>query len=499
MVTDASLILKTSPKQALVYFSHALSGAPIPNASVALWERYYQNSKWYWRRLQQTTNSDGLAVFSLKKVSDGGANLFVSAAVHERQAFAAGYANRNNIGETWRIYAFTDRPAYRPKETVQWKFIARRMNSGVYTTPANQVVEYEIHDPRGTKVSEGKASLNAFGSAWGALELSEQLPLGQYNIQFWDAGRNTGIGSATLFRLEEYKLPEFKVAVKSPEQDGKKRAFRLGEKVEVNIQADYYFGGPVSNASVEVVVYQKPFYHYWYPHREYPWYYEDLERQGRNYYGGSGQVIQRTTIKTDATGKATLSFDTPRENYNQDFEYRVEARVVDSSRREILASDTVRVTRQRYYVYPRAQRNIYRPKDKVTVDIKAVDANEQPVMTEGTVKVTRDYWWEIWLDPSGREVKGEELRLLREKPGAFPAPLKKGQKPWQLKFRGYQHDDILTQTVKTDSEGAAQLSFIPDKDGYYRVAWQSSQNRSTAQVSAGRVRVLPPIKAEIRR
>lgn len=495
LVTDASLVLKSSPKQALVYFSHALTGAPIPNANIALWESYYQNSKWHWRKLRQTTNSDGLAAFTLKAVG-GYANLFVSAADNERQAFAAGNANRNNTGEAWRIYAFTDRPAYRPKESVQWKFIARRLNSGVYSTPANQVVEYEIHDPRGTKVSEGNATLNAFGSAWGSLELSEQLPLGQYNIQFWDQGRNTGIGSATLFRLEEYKLPEYKVAVKTPEQDGKKKAFRLGEKVDVNIQADYYFGGPVSNASVEVVVYQKPFYHYWYPHREYPWYYEDLERQGRNYYGGSGQVIQRTTIKTDATGKATLSFDTPRENYNQDFEYRVEARVTDSSRREILASDTVRVTRQRYYVYPRPQRNIYRPKDKVTVDIKAIDANKQPVTTEGTVTVTRDYWWEVWLDPNGREVKGEELRLLRQKREGFPAPVKKGQKPWRVKFQGYQHDDVLTQTVKTDSEGMAQLSFTPEKDGYYRVAWQSSQSTSSAQATAKRDRLLPPIKAE---
>lgn len=494
LVTDASLVLKSTPKQALVYFAHALTGAPIPNANIALWERYYQNSKWHWRLLRQTTNSDGLATFALKRVADGDANLFVSGADNDRQAFAVGYANRNNVGETWRIYAFTDRPAYRPKEAVQWKFIARRLNSGVYSTPANQVVEYEIHDPRGTKVSEGKATLNAFGSSWGSLELSEQLPLGQYNIQFWDAGRNTGIGSAPLFRLEEYKLPEFRVAVKTPEQDGKKKAFRLGEKVDVDIHADYYFGGPVSNASVEVVVYQKPFYHYWYPYREYPWYYEDLERQGRNYYGGSGQVIQRTTIKTDATGKATLTFDTPRENYNQDFEYRVEARVVDSSRREILASDIVRVTRQRYYVYPRPQRNIYRPKDKVTVDIKAFDANEQPVNTEGTVKVTRDYWWEIWLDPSGREVKGEELRLLRQKREGFPTPVKKGQKPWRLKFQGYQHDDVLTQTVKTDNEGAAQLSFTPEKDGYYRVAWQSSQTTSTT--TDKRRRILPPIKAE---
>ena len=364
LVTDASLVLKTSAKQALVYFSNAITGAPLANANVTLWESYYEGDKWHSRRVAQTTNSDGLAPFQLRNVSSS-RNLYVAASIsgnasNLRQAFAAGYANGNNpAGDSWRIYAFTDRPAYRPKETVQWKFIARRFGNGVYSTPANAVVEYQINDPRGTKVSEGKATLNSFGSAWSSLELTEQLPLGEYNVQFWDQGRANSIGSAKLFRLEEYKLPEFKVAVTTPEENGRKKAFRLGEKVEVNIQADYYFGGPVSNAAVEVVVYQSPFYHYWYPHRDYSWYYNDVEQNRmRGYYGGPGQIIKRETIKTDAGGKAVLIFDTPRENYNQDFQYRIEARVTDSSRREIVASDSVRVTRQRYYVYPKAERNI---------------------------------------------------------------------------------------------------------------------------------------------
>jgi uncharacterized protein YfaS (alpha-2-macroglobulin family) len=488
MITDASIVLKSSAKQALVYFCNAETGAPIANAEVALWESYYLNEKWHWRKLRQTTNHDGLAPFALKGISDSH-SLFASAISGERQAFSNGYANGyDRDDEAWRIYAFTDRPAYRPKETVQWKFIARRFAGGVYSTPANQVVEYQINNPQGAKVSEGKVTLNAFGTAWSSLELSDQLPLGEYQVQFWDQARANHIGDAKLFRLEEYKLPEFKVAVKTPEENGRKKSFRLGEKVEVNIQADYYFGGPVSNASVEVVVYQNPFYHYWYPRHDYSWYYDDIEQQGRYYYGGPGQTIKREKIKTDATGKATITFDTPRENYNQDFQYRIEARVTDSSRREIITSDTVRVTRQRYYVYPRPERNIYRPQDKVTVDIKALDANEQPVVTEGTVKVTRDYWYEIWLDPNGREVKGEELRLLWEK--SFPPAPVKGQKGWQLKFRGYQHDDVLTQTLKTDAEGSAQLNFIPERDGYYRVAWESSQG------AGKRGRFLPPITAQ---
>ncbi|MDQ3474157.1 MAG: alpha-2-macroglobulin, partial [Acidobacteriota bacterium] len=202
----------------------------------------------------------------------------------------------------------------------------------------------------------------------------------------------------------------------------------------------------------------------------------------------------REVIKTDATGKALLTFDTPRENYNQDFEYRVEARVTDSSRREIVAADNVRVTRHRYYVYPRAERNIYRPQEKITVNFKALDANEQPVATTGTVKITRDYWWEVWLDPNGREIKGEELRILKEKRGVFPPPARKGQKPWQLKFRGYQHDEIAKQVVKTDAEGMGQLTFQTEREGYYRLTWLSSQG---TQISATKPeRPLPPIKAE---
>lgn len=488
LISDATVVLKTSSKQALVYFSNAITGAPIANARVSIWESYYQNDRTRWRRARQTTNADGIAQFALR---GGSSSVFAAASLNERQAFAGSSVYGYSSGDHWKIYAFTDRPAYRPKETMQWKFIARRFANGVYSTPANSVVEYQISDPRGTKVSEGKATLNSFGSAWGSLELGEQLPLGVYTIQFWDAGRNNGIGSAQLFRLEEYKLPEFKVAVKTPEENGKKKAFRVGERVEVNIQADYYFGGPVSNASVEVVVYQNPFYQYWNPRRDYGWYYDEIDGRSRNYYRGSGQVVKRETIKTDSTGKATLTFDTPRENYNQDYEYRIEARVTDSSRREIVSSDNVRVTRQRYYVYPRPQRNIYRPKDKISVDIKAQDANEQPVQTEGTVKVTRDYWWEIWVDPRGREVSGEELRQLRIKPEQFPPIVPRGQRPWQLKFRGYRHDDILTTTVKTDAEGVAQLNFTAERDGYYRVSWQSSQG-----VDPKRDRFLPPVKAE---
>ena len=457
LVTDAALVLKSSGRSALVYFCNALNSAPIPNATVKLWEGWWDNDRWHCRPFDATTGTNGAVVISVEPKPDE--VFFATARAGDRQAFTGGnnsWYGGNNSSADYRFYAFTDRPAYRPKETANWKFIVRSYDGSVYSTPANQTIQYEIDDPRGTKVKSDKIKLNEFGSAWGSLDLTEQMPLGDYRVQFWDEAHTTHLGDAILFRLEEYKLPEFKVTVQTPEENGKKKTFRLGDTVEASIQADYYFGGPVANADVNVVVHQKPYWHFWHEPRDYPWFYDDMDiasPYGRGGWYGGDQVITNATLKTDATGKATLTFDTP-QNSGQDYEYDIEAHVTDASRREITENGSVRVTQQPYYIYPDPSHKLYRPQDKVTVNFKALDANDQPVQTQGDVKVTRDYWYEIWLAPDGHEVKGDELKRLQAQNNVWPpAPARPDQKDWQLKFRGYEHDDILTRHLKTDTNG----------------------------------------------
>ena len=481
LVTESSLVLKTSGKQALVYFADAGNGAPLAGARVHLHERHYTGRKWVWDDQTAKTDKDGLAVFDLEGKRNNNSELFAAATLKDQQAFVLGYNQRYYYDKaSWKLYVHTDRPAYRPNETAEWKLTARAYNGSVYSTPANTTLEYEITDPRGSKLKKGKLKLNAFGSAWDSLKLSEKIPLGEYRVTFWTKGRKKHIGNAALFRLEEYKLPEFKVSVQTPEENGKKKTFQLGDKVEVDIHAEYYFGGPVANANVEVVVYQKPFYQSWHPEPEFPWYYEDMIPQPGRYWG-QGQQVKREVIKTDAQGNAHLTFQSQQQN--QDLQYTIEARVTDLSRREVISRGTVQVTRQPYYVYLKNEHNLYRPQDKVRVDIKALDANNQPVQAEGTVHVTRDIWYEIWIDPAGREVQGKELKRLRQDRAIFPPPpAQPGGPHWKLKFRGYQHDDILTRKVKTDAKGEAELSFTPGNEGYYRVTWTSKPGKKSLPV-----------------
>lgn len=475
LVTDATLVLRTSGTDALVWFCDSANSKPIANANVQLSQRWRVNRKWHAKSESLTTDKDGIAMFKLAAPS-GSVDLFLGAKAGARQAFSAGraYARRDGAGDVWRIYAHTDRPAYRPKETVKWKFIVRVHEGGAYSTPANTEIRYEIRDARNSKVDDKTIKLNAFGSAWGELALTEKMPLGEYRIQFFtkrNNGSERNLGRATLFRLEEYKLPEFKVAVETPKENGRPKIFRLGDKVSVDIQADYYFGGPVSEAKVEVHVRQKSF---WFRHRrqrDFPWFYDDMAHNPSP-FGNRGQNVHHEVVKTDATGKATITFQSAN-NTGQDHEYEIEARVTDSSRREIVGHGSVKVTRQPYHVFARTEHNIHRPGKKVEATFTAQDANNQPIDVKGKVKVVRKVWREIWITPAGGEVADAELRALK-KAAPFPPPVNSGQFPWRLKSQGYEDEEILSRELDTGADGEASLSFTPDKEGYYSVEWTSS-------------------------
>jgi len=483
LVTDKALVTHSANNQTLGFFCDSVTGAPIAGADVRFFEYYKEGRNWVWNDVEVKTDEQGLAVFDLRGERRN-SRFFMAASQGGRQALITGY-NRtyHSRDRPWKIYLNTDRPAYRPQETAQWKLTARTYDGEVYHTPANAELKYIIYDPRGSKMKEATVKLNEFGSAWGELELPETLPLGEYTIRFYTTGkRKRQIGHAAMFRLEEYKLPEFKVAVQTPEENGKKKVFQLGETVEVDISAEYYFGGPVANANVEVIVYQKPFHHTWRPERPFPWYYRDMTPQ-RGRYWGSGRQIKREVIQTDVEGNARLIFET--RPGGQDLEYRIEARVTDASRREVIARDTVKVTHQPYYVHLKSEHNLHKPQDKVTVKIKTLDANNQPHAASGTVRVTRDYWFEVWLAPDGREVKGDELKALQEKASIFPPPPPvPGQPGWRVKFRGYQHDEITTRPVTTDAEGEAKFSFTPEREGYYRFEWVSQENNKSLPIRA---------------
>ncbi|MBK7876723.1 MAG: alpha-2-macroglobulin [Planctomycetes bacterium] len=477
VVGRTMVTLKVSSERALAWVCDALTSEPVADAKLVLWERVYDGNRWNWRRTAGTTGADGTYSAPLWKGDSRGnqSEVLAFAAKGEREGLAIGGSGwRRDRGNAWKLYAVTDRPVYRPENTVQWKLTARSERDGKLVTPAGATLAYELFDPRGTSAKKGELVLNAFGSAWAELPLDATMALGEYRVQFTlkEKGSERGLGGATLFRLEEYKLPEFEVTVATPEIDGKKQLYRLGDRVEADLVARTYFGAPVGGADVNVIVWQRPFARRWSDARDFPWCYaqDDSWRWGR---WNKGSQITSLTLKTDAEGKARVAFDTP-EGGGQDLEYTLEARVTDASRREITTEGVVRVTQRAYDVRTKLAHQLARPGDQVTVAFEARDANDGPVEAEGRVKLERRRFVEVWIDPKGQEVRGAALELARNAEPALPLEHRAG---WRLKKSGYESEEVASSVLKTGKDGNASWTVPVATEGSYVARWGGRDDR----------------------
>ena len=455
LVSDTHILTHSAGNHVDVFVSNVVTGEPVRNAKLSIW-RHVGNQAL--RRGDARTDENGLARLT---PGDRTGLMLITATSGARQAYHQQYsywqrAQQHASDGSWRIYAFTDRPAYRPGETVQWKILARVRDGNRWITPQDEPLEYEIVGPRGEKVDSGVATLTQFGSFWSELGLSDSMALGHYQISFKKPGARGHRGSAQLFQLEEYKLPEFLVNVATPEG----KLHRLGDTIEATIEASYYFGGPVANAEVEAVVYQEPLYRHWYPRREYAWLYPTMPR----HYGG-GTIVKTESLRTDAQGIATISIPTPRDG--SDMTYRIEARVVDASRREVIGRGEVRVTRHRYSVVAQPEHYMHLPGSSISIDFKAIDANDEPMRATGTVTVVR----RTHIDRPVPPVPMPRMPMER--------PMTRGRRIL-VPPADFKDELVLETKLSTNELGEATLTFTPKKEGHYVIRWKSDEGERLA-------------------
>jgi len=445
LVTDMGLVTKVAGQSALFYTFDSQTGVPRGNVSVTYHYRYYNDQgQWLWEEGAGATDGQGLLRVPLKTSGTrrygNQHNLFACVSDGVMQAFAQGYFYAQSRGRgDWWLYAYSDRPAYRPGEEISLKGTLRRYDGAEFTNPDGMPVKVRLYDARGNTVKEGAYRLNAYGSFADTLVLDDNAVLGEYYLQVMTPNNDQTLAQTVLFRLEEYKLPEFVVSVRPKPKEDKSGpvAYRLGDEVEVDIEAKYYFGGPVPQAEVEYLIYASPYYHFYQYTRPYPWYYGDTRPYDYNY--GPGTLVKKETVSTDEQGKASFVFQSPKDSPH-DLKYRVEVRVVDQSRREVSSSADIKVTRDSFFAYLTPGHNIYRPGDKAEVKIKVLTANDEPLVIDGKVAVLKNWWQEPVLE-KGQTVRGGD----------------------------YSKNELFTRFVKTDEKGEAVVDFQPQEDGYYTI------------------------------
>jgi uncharacterized protein YfaS (alpha-2-macroglobulin family) len=457
IVTNLTMIEKTNRHgQVMVYIVDRKSGAPHEGVSVEV-----SNAK----NTLATGKTDKSGIFKTNvKVpeqaetpledidpSEMPSNSFLIMA-RERDNFVisdvdsfyfGGYGGEDDVltGEDVTSYIYTDRPIYRPAQSVFFKGILRQWTTNGYKLIDSKTVNVTIEDQDNNKIFEKELPLSDRGTFSGQLDMSEEAPLGNYNI-------TASIGevrASGYFEVQEYKKPEFKVTVKTPQQ-----FVGVGEKVRFTVNANYFFGAPVTNADVHYYVYRQRYYHWWWDTGEDE--FDDAAGPGNEgddeedsgYYGAD--LVTEGDATLNARGDAYVDFEVPASDPKEewDYSYRLEAQVTDASRREMQGAASFIGTRGKTVADAYPERYLYYQGDPARIRVKTADYSGKPVSEKVTLKFIETTWERksTWEENNGYKYENVEY-ISHER-------------------------ELATGEVNTDSEGNATYDFtVPSPGSIY--------------------------------
>lgn len=291
----------------------------------------------------------------------------------------------------------SDRTVYRLGQDVFFKGIVRRVETnGLQNPGANKPVQITITDPEGKEVQVTSLRTGPFGDFDGHFKIANEAKTGTYTITT-SMGEGTGSSTASI-EVMQYRKPEYEVTV-APTTP----VTIAGDKLQVKVNARYFFGGPVRNAKVHFSAYTFPNDQIRSELREAPSYYKFFNNRPRamelpRYYGGASAPIEGDavtdengaaiiTVSTSAIGKEQAPFDGRFGEQSMSFNVSV----TDLSRKTAEASGDALVTAGQYALVLKSDSTILNSGEALNAKVTAIDYEKHPVSNK-PVKVAVEYW-----------------------------------------------------------------------------------------------------------
>jgi hypothetical protein len=431
------MAVKTLPRRALVYCVEPQTGRPLDGIDVTVRMKD--------RTVRRRTGRDGLVLVDAPTT-------FVATA--EKLDEIHGIAlDVEAPPEEALVYVTTDRPIYRPGQTVHFKAIRRdRAAAALGFTPGRKV-RVDVRDPDGRVVQTGETAWSDAGTLSGSFRLADEPPLGDWAVivhvpcrarRAWFTLSEDLPYWHRTFRVAEYRKPEVRVSV-----DFGGAAPVLGQKVKARIRAEYYFGGPTAGADVEWSVGRAwaPRDDDWPRPPEDPrvWFaMQDKEEDDDEWYVEG--TVASGKGRTGDDGTLDIEFET--EPGRREQEFVVSATVRDLSRLTAEGAGRIRATPAAVRVGLRTQRMFYQPGDRAQARVRVASADGRP-LANAAVEVA-----------------------------AFMAVELPTDEP--LRARDVEFESIFTGTSRTDASGVTTVEVPLERVGRLRL-------RARAKDNAGRV------------
>ncbi|MSP11336.1 MAG: hypothetical protein EXR62_00120 [Chloroflexi bacterium] len=471
VVTRINLTLKKSASQVLVWATDFTQGRPLTGANLTLTDENGQTLA------QGTTDSQGVWLQKYPQQPEIWRPIYLfsenpfGVSVSQWNQGINPYEFSLRGGEVPQRYygnIYTERPIYRPGQIVYFKGIFRQDGETTLALPDFSAVTLTARDPQGKQILTGTLKLDEFGAFNGSLPLDQQAPLGNYYIELRLVGssaQTSGKGDpyqqffGQSFQVAAYRKPEFQVNVSTDKQE-----YVQGDKINVEVQADYFFGGAVSGASVQWRVLRNDYTFQWNaPGVPGNWSFIDDDAL-RSQSDASGAAPRRTQFAsegkgtTDGQGYFQVQIPADVSDVSLSKNFVIDVELTDPNSQVVAGRNTVVVHKADLYLG--LQPVLYVATVGKAAAVRLVSVNSQGITAPNQtvdVQVLQRQWFSV---------------QERNSDGIFR---------WTSKFT----DTLETSLqVKTDVSGFATLTFTPKNGGLYRVVATGQDGRGNTARSA---------------
>lgn len=366
VLTSNTLVVKNNGDEIFVWLTN-INGKNVPNAEIRLYSSRGEKVR------EGITDENGQYRVS---IPSGIEPMLISARVNEHglsgdvalAGFSDWYSNSSYDdqyrsswylpeGQPYLIYTYTERPIYKPGQTVNFKAIIRKDNDVRYSLPEmGTPAKVRVLDVRGNTIESMDLFTNQFGTVNSSFDLTDGVMLGNYQIEV----EVNDVTVTQTFQVEDYRKPDYQITI-TPLQPEKEDKFVRDDEVRVKINASYYFGEPLAKAKLDV-----KFIYGWYV---------DAKITG--------------SLTTDENGEAILSFPAPYNTSYVDYYYWGNSSTPQEIQMVVTANDGSNQTVTGGYifsVYPASEQlsldtggYFAQPGKSFTVKAQATDLFDQPI------------------------------------------------------------------------------------------------------------------------
>jgi len=438
VVSNVNMVLKQSATDALVWAVDLGTGSPINDAPVVVYSEIGQ------ALASGQTDAKGVLQDTLLARQNIYGTTFAVLGEPGQEAFSATLSNwsQGMDGGSFgyptdygpphlEAYLYTDRPIYRPGQTVFFRGIARQVYNGRYTMPDQSSLSLSLANDIGEQITTFDLSLSVFGTVNGSYTLPEDAAPGIYRLSSEQANY-----SSVAFQVAEYRKPEIDLTVAFAAEQA-----QAGDTLEAAVNARYFFDAPAGNVPATWTLFKEPndFYlpGYQVGKQDDRW----LSPFPGLFMPSFGEQVSQGEGETDPQGMLKLEFAT--EPADTRYRYTLEVTSTDESGLPVSARSSIPVNPDEFFIGVRPDAWVGRVGSESGFDVQVVDWDKQPA---GERSLHAEFQKVVW----------ERIEPERPDPYTFPT--------FVAKFTLISSADF-----STGADGMARLAFIPPQPGSYQL------------------------------